>query len=89
MAQPLYYLLFVDSFYQQIPLDPGIDYFWQIIATVFGGLLLWLYKRDLDRRDKREEKMTESISTLKTHVAVLSVGFEEIRKDLDNLIART
>lgn len=87
MLHFFYYLLLVDQFpISQSP--PTEDYFWQIIATVFGGILLWLFKRDLSRRDKREEKMTEAIGTLKTDVAVLSADVKSIRKDLDNSISR-
>lgn len=75
-----YYLLFADQvpIGTSLPTSPGDEYFWQIIATVFGGILLWIVKRDLAKRDKREEKMTEAINTLKTEFAVLSNEVESI-----------
>lgn len=62
------------------------SFVWEGVATTFGGILLWLFKRDLDKRDKREEKMSEAVNTLRTHTAVLTNDVEKIRDDLDQLI---
>lgn len=85
-----FYQLIVDQI-QIIPDPSDVSlgaYFWQIIATIFGSTLVWMIKRDLSRRDRREEKNAEAITTLRTSVAVLSSEVEGIRKDLDHLIER-
>lgn len=84
----LLYHFILDQLPLALPDIPTSDYhyFWQLIATVFGALLFWLLKRDLSKRDRREEKMYESINTLKTDVAVLTSDIDGIRKDLDKLI---
>lgn len=86
------FLLFYQFLFDQIQIIPESstlslgEYFWQIIATGFGAVLIWMVKRDFAKRDAREEKNTEAINTLKTNVAVLSSDVEKIRDDIDRFL---
>lgn len=88
---PLFIYQFIGEHAQLLFEQPDLQlgsYFWQIIATVFGTITVWMVKRDLAKRDQREEKNMEAISTLRTQVAVLANDVEGMRADLDRLIAK-
>lgn len=86
------------SFFYQIILDQGLipeplelafdGNFWQAMTLVLAGVIIWMIKRDNAKRDRREEKNMEVISSLQTQVAALSAQVEGMRLDIERLFSK-
>lgn len=57
-------------------------YFWYVIATLFGAGLLWLIKRDMDKKDKILTTLTEAVNMLTTAQAVHEQRINRIDEDV-------
>lgn len=79
-------LYFLIPLISQLTYTPPLGaYFWEVVATIFGGILLWLAKRDLDRRDRKNDQVIESINRLNLTVALMQQDVAHIREDLDTV----
>lgn len=61
------------------------EYFWYVIAGVFGGLLLWMLKRDMDKKDVLLNRLVDSVNFLTTRSAVHDKQIEQLETDVNHL----
>lgn len=61
------------------------EYFWYILAGLFGGLLLWLLKRDMDKKDVLLEKLVESVNILTTTQALHQQKLDKLDEEVKEI----
>jgi len=61
------------------------QYFWYVIAGVFGGMLLWMLKRDMDKKDVLLNRLVDSVNFLTTRSAIHDTKIEQLETDVIDL----